>query len=83
MPTSEQETKVCPVFVVANRSEDQQSAEALTAVITDLWGRLPISDLMSEMLMARESGATDTELDELLTTALDSWRALDWPQWKP
>lgn len=83
MRTYDKETKGCPVSVVANRLEDQRSAELLTAVITDLWDRLPISDLMIEMLMGRGSGATDTERDEWLNTELDSLLASAYVPSKP
>ena len=60
-PTSVSETKTSHAYVVAHRLEDQQSAEALTAVITDLWDRLPIYDLMKEMPMVSGKSATDME----------------------
>jgi hypothetical protein len=58
------------VSVVANHSEDQPLADCLTAVITAQLDRLLISGSMKRMLMASESGATDTELAALLTTEL-------------
>lgn len=60
-PTSDSETKEPLVSVVANRLEDQPSAEALTAVISALWDRLPISALMNVMLMDNARSATDTD----------------------
>lgn len=76
-PTSESETNEPRVSVVANRLEDQPLAEALTAVISALWDRLPISALMSAMLMDNGRSATDMDQDvrSIIESALFSGSA--------